>query len=177
MHTSLLRALTLAGACACSLACLSASAADPPVKADQTFMTKAAGGGIYEVEVSKMAAAKAKSPDVKAYAEMLVKDHTAANGELKQLASSKGVTLPSDMPADKKAKLDRLSASKDLDRDFVKEVGLNDHKTDIALFEKASKDARDADVKSWFGKTLPTLKEHRTAAEQLSHGDKMSMKH
>ncbi|MEJ8852476.1 DUF4142 domain-containing protein [Variovorax rhizosphaerae] len=156
---------------------MSVYAADVPPKADQTFMTKAAGGGIYEVEVSKMAAAKAQRADVKSYAEMLVKDHTAANDELKQLASSKGVSVPSEMPAEKKAKLDKLSSSKDIDRDFVREVGLDDHKTDIALFEKASKEAKDADVKSWFGKTLPTLKSHRAQAEKLSHGDKMTMKH
>lgn len=97
--------------------------------------------------------------------------------KIKQLASAKGVTLPNDMPADKKAKLDKLSTSKDIDRDFVKEVGLDDHKTDISLFEKASKGAKDSEVKAWFGKTLPTLREHRAEAEKLSHGGKMSMKH
>jgi putative membrane protein len=177
MTTKLFRALALVGVCAGSLAVLPVHSADAPPKSDQTFMTKAAGGGIYEVEVSRMAASKAKNADVKAYAEMLVKDHTAANDELKQLASSKGVTLPSAMPADKKAKMDQLSKSKDIDRDFIKQVGLDDHKTDIALFDKASKDAKDADVKGFFSKTLPKLKDHRAEAEKLNSGGKMSMKH
>jgi len=177
MNNRLIRALALAGICAGGMSSLPVFSADAPAKADQTFMTKAAGGGIYEVEVSKMAASKAKNADVKAYAEMLVKDHTAANDELKQLASSKGVTLPSDMPSDKKAKMDKLSKSKDIDRDFIKQVGLDDHKADIALFDKASKDAKDADVKTFFGKTLPKLKDHRAEAEKLNSGGKMSMKH
>jgi len=177
MHVKLIRALALAGLCASSITSVSVSAADSPAKADQTFMTKAAGGGIYEVEVSRMAASKAKNADVKAYAEMLVKDHTAANNELKQLASSKGVTLPTDMPADKKAQMEKLSKSTDMDRDFIKQVGLDDHKTDIALFDKASKDAKDPEVKSWFGKTLPKLKDHRAEAEKLNRGEKTSMKH
>jgi len=177
MSEKLSRALALTAVCASAMAWLPAVAADAPAHADQTFMTKAAGGGIYEVEVSKMAASKAKNADVKAYAEMLVKDHTAANEELKQLASTKGVTLPGDMPADKKAKMDKLSKSKDIDRDFIKQVGLDDHKTDIALFDKASKDAKDADVKTFFGKTLPKLKDHRAEAEKLNSGGKMSMKH
>jgi len=172
-----IRLLAVTGACACALSCLPTFAADPPAKADQEFVTKAAGGGVYEVAVSKMAAAKAKNPDVKAYADMLVKDHTAANDELKGLASMKGMVLPPDMPADKKAKMDKLSRSSDIDRDFIKEVGLDDHRTDIALFEKASKNAKDAEVKAWFGKTLPTLKEHRAAAEKLSRGGSMAMKH
>jgi putative membrane protein len=177
MHKRLFRALALAGLCASNFTLVSVYAADAPTKTDQTFMTKAAGGGIYEVEVSKMAASKVKSAEVKAYAEMLVKDHTAANNELKQLASSKGVVLPTDMPADKKTMLDKLSKAKDIDREFVKQVGLDDHKTDIALFEKASKEAQDAEVKSWFGKTLPKLKDHRADAEKLSRDDKASMKH
>jgi len=159
------------------LSCLPAFAADAPAKADQEFVTKAAGGGLYEVEVSKLAAEKAKSPEVKAYADMLIKDHTAANDELKGLASMKGMVLPPDMPADKKAKLFKLSKSSDIDRDFIREVGLDDHRTDIALFEKASKNAKDGELKAWFGKTLPTLKDHRAAAEKLSRGGSMAMKH
>jgi len=177
MNHRLIRALSLAGICASGMSSLPVFSADAPAKADQTYMTKAASGGIYEVEVSKMAPSKAKNADVKAYAEMLVKDHTAANDELRQLASSKGVILPSAMPADKKAKMDKLSKSKDIDRDFIKQVGLDDHKTDIALFDKASKDAKDADVKTFFGKTLPKLKDHRAEAEKLNSGGKMSMKH
>jgi len=172
-----IRLLAVTGACACAVSCFPTIAAAAPPKADQRFMTLAAGGGIYEVEVSELAAARAKSPDVKAYADMLAKDHKAANDELKGLASIKGMVLPADMPADKKAKLDKLSKSSDIDRDFIKQVGLDDHRTDIALFEKASRIAKDAEVKAWFGKTLPTLKDHRAAAEKLSRGGGMTTKH
>ncbi len=75
--------------------------------------------------------------------------------------------MPSALPADKQKKLDKLSKAKDFDKEFVNEVGLDDHKVDIALFEKTSKDADDAEVKAFAAKTLPTLRAHRTHAETL----------
>ena len=136
-------------------------------KKDQEFFTKAAGGGMFEVEVGKLAESKAGDPQVKAFGSMLVKDHGAANDELKALASRKGAQLPASLPADKQKKVDKLSKSKSFDKDFIKEVGLKDHKSDIALFEKTSKGADDADVKAFAAKTLPTLRQHLEHAQGL----------
>ena len=136
-------------------------------KKDQDFMTRAAAGGLYEVQAGTLAQEKGRSPTVKSFGEMLVKDHSATNDELKALASAKGVTLPGAVPADKKKRLDKIAKAKDFDKEFVDEVGVDDHKKDIQLFEKASKDADDAEVKAFATKTLPTLKAHREHAEGL----------
>jgi putative membrane protein len=158
-----------------------ALAADPPAAgakaashtvsdSDRTFMTNAAGSGLYEVEVSKMAAQKTESADVRNFAEMLVSHHTKANDELKALAASKSVELPKEMPADKKNKMQILEkgTGRAFDRDFIKEVGISDHQKDIRQFEMASRSAKDADLKSWATKTLPTLKQHLGSAQQLA---------
>ena len=139
-------------------------------KKDQEFFTKAAGGGMYEVEAGKIAQSKGKSEGVKSFGGMLIKDHGAANDELKALAAKKGATLPPGLPADKQNKLDKLSKAKDFDKNFVKKIGLDDHKADIALFEKTSKNADDAEVKAFAAKTLPTLKAHKQYAEGLNKG-------
>src|SRR2546427_9370244 len=62
-------------------------------KKDQEFLNKAAVGGLYEVEAGRLAQEKANSSDVKAFGEMLVKDHSSANDELKALATSKSAVL------------------------------------------------------------------------------------
>ena len=146
---------------------LAAAAHAQASKKDQEFMTKAAAGGLYEVQAGTLAQEKGRAPTVKSFGEMLIKDHSAANDELKALAATKGVTLPAALPADKKKRLDKIAKAKDFDKEFVDEVGLDDHKKDIQLFEKASKDADDADVKAFATKTLPTLKAHREHAEGL----------
>jgi putative membrane protein len=141
-------------------------------KKDQEFFTKAAGGGMFEVEAGKLAQSKGQLEGVKSLGGMLVKDHAAANDELKALAAKKGAALPPGVPADKQKKLDKLSAAKDFDKEFVNEVGLQDHKVDISLFENTSKNADDPDVKAFAAKTLPTLKAHREHAEGLKKGMK-----
>lgn len=134
---------------------------------DQVFFTKAGGGGLFEVEAGKLAQTRGQSEGVKSFGRMLVKDHGAANKELQALASKKGATLPTGVPAPEQKKLDQLAITKDFDKEFVKEVGLEDHQTDISLFEKASKTADDPEVKAYASKSLPTLKAHREHAEML----------
>ena len=141
-------------------------------KKDQAFFTKAAGDGMYEVEAGKLAQSKGQSDGVKLFGGMLVKDHGAANDELKALAAKKGAALPTGLPADKQKKLDKLSKAKNFDQNFVKVIGLNDHKVDIALFEKTSKNADDAELKAFAAKTLPTLKAHQEHAQGLQKGQK-----
>lgn len=145
----------------------SAFSADAVSKKDQAFFTKAAAGGLFEVEVGKLAESRATDPQVKSYGAMLVKDHGAANDELKALASRKGAQLPAALPTDQQKKVDKLARSKNFDKDFIREVGLKDHKSDIALFEKASKGASDPDVKAFAAKTLPTLQQHHQHAQGL----------
>lgn len=150
----------------CSLLLAFAAHADVSKK-DREFLNKAAAGGLYEVEAGKLAESKGTGAEVKSYGAMLIKDHSAANEELKALASSKGVQVPAALPADKQSRLEKISKAKNFDREFVDEVGLDDHKKDISLFEKASKDADDSDVKAFASKTLPTLKAHREHAQSL----------
>jgi putative membrane protein len=50
--------------------------------------------GMAEVQLGKMAAEWATSPDVKAFGEMMVKDHSQAGEELKQVASQLKLQVP-----------------------------------------------------------------------------------
>ena len=163
---------TTIGALAATIISVTTAAFADVSKKDQAVFTKAAGGSMYEVEAGKLAQSNGKSDGVKLFGEMLIKDHSAANDELTAFAAKKGAVLPPGLPADKQNKLDKLSKAKDFDKNFVKMIGLDDHKAEIALFEKTSKNADDAEVKAFAAKTLPTLKAHREQAEGLNKGQK-----
>ena len=136
-------------------------------KKDVHFINDAAEGGMMEIHMGELGQQKGQSADVKSLAARLVSDHTKANDELKQLASSKGVTLPSALPDKHQKTLDKLSSSSDFDKAF-KDMAIKDHKKDVKEFEHELKrtDA-DPDLKSWTAKTLPVLQEHLRLAEQL----------
>ena len=139
------------------------SSMDP---ADSDFMMKAAQGGMAEVNMGNMASSKATNADVKKFGDRMVTDHSKANDELKQLASTKGVTLPTDVNDEQKKAMDMMSSKngKDFDKAYIDDM-VKDHETDVAEFEKASKNAKDADLKAWATKTLPTLQEHLKMAK------------
>src|SRR4051794_23470937 len=61
---------------------------------DRNFVMKAAAAGMAEVQTGQMAKDKAASDPVKQFGNHMVTDHTQANDQLKQIASTKGVTLP-----------------------------------------------------------------------------------
>ena len=137
--------------------------------ADATFIKKAADGGLAEVSLAKLAQTKTANADVKSFAEKLERDHSKANDELKQLADQKKVTIPSapsKARAATEAKLAKLSGAA-FDRAYVAAM-LDDHRKDVAEFERVSTHAADSDLKAWAAKTLPTLKDHLQQVEQLS---------
>jgi putative membrane protein len=137
---------------------------------DRRFIETAARGGMAEVELGRLAAEKAQSPEVKAFGQMMVDDHSKANDELKTLASQKGVTLPTDTDAAHKATKDRLDklSGDQFDQAFMKEM-LKDHKKDVAEFKRAAKTGKDDDVKEWAAKKVPTLEQHLQHAQQASN--------
>ena len=120
--------------------------------------------------MGKLAQQKAASEQVKQFGSRMVTDHSKANDELKQLASSKSLTLPGDLDAKHKAKLAKMQklSGAAFDRAYMDDM-LADHKQDVAEFQKEASSGRDSDLKSFAAKTLPTLQEHLKLAHD-THG-------
>jgi putative membrane protein len=137
--------------------------------ADEAFAKEAAIGGILEVDLGNLAKQNAANADVKQFGDRMVTDHSKANDELKQWASSHNVTLPADLDAKHKAVMDRLSKLNGaaFDKAYMKNM-VSDHKEDVAKFKKESTSGKNADLKAWAGKTLPTLQDHLKMAEDTA---------
>lgn len=141
----------------------------PLDSADAKFVKQEAAAGMAVVKVAELGAQKATRPEVKAFAQRLVTDHSTANEELTKLAEVKGVELSASMEpkhAESFQKLEKTETA-DFDKEFLK-VAVSGHKKCINNFEDAAKDAKDSDVKMWAEKTLPTLKAHLAQAQDLS---------
>lgn len=138
-------------------------------RADKEFIEEAASGGLTEVEVGKMMAERATHPGVKQFAEMLVKDHTQANEELRRIAASAGVSLPATPETKHRMMIERLANEKgaELDRTFIRQFGVKEHEKDVKDFRKQAEKGENPQLKAFAAKTLPKLQEHLAMAEKL----------
>lgn len=132
------------------------------------FLEQAAIGGMVEVQMGKIGQQKAALKSIKDFAAMIEKDHTAANAELSALASAKGFTLPTELPAMKKEHLKDLNnnSGKNFDSYYINMM-VEDHISDISLFEGATK-SPDTAVSAFAKKVLPVLQKHYNQAREIS---------
>jgi putative membrane protein len=136
---------------------------------DQQFVMNVAKDGMAEVELGKLASQKATNDQVKQFGQRMADDHGKANDELKKLASDKNITIPTETDVKHKATIDKLSkmTGDAFDRAFTQEM-VNGHKKAVSAFKTESKNGKDAEVKAWAAKTLPTLEEHLKQVQELS---------
>jgi len=139
--------------------------------ADKTFVEDAAAGGMFEVQLGQFVVGKAKKQAIKDFAQKMVDEHGKANEELKGLAATKNVQLPTEMKQEHKdimAKMEKLTGSK-LEKEYAK-VMVDDHTKDVQAFKDYSQSGTDPEVKDWAGKMVPILEEHLAHAQALKAG-------
>jgi putative membrane protein len=134
------------------------------VLSDTAFAAKAAVGGMAEVALGKMAAAKGADKQVKDFGNMMVMDHGKANSELKGIAKTKNIMLPAGLDAEHQAKSDSLSklSGKDFDMAYVNAM-IDGHKKTLALMQSEANNGKDAELKAFAAKTAPVVQNHLTA--------------
>ena len=140
-----------------------------PPTADAPFIGAAAMDGMAEVELGRLASQNASSPDVKRFAQRMVDDHSKAADELKGLASKRDVALATKLDDEHRAvhqKLARLKGAT-FDQAYMAHMATA-HLKAVALFQEEAKAGKDADVKAWAAKTLPTIQEHLKVASSLN---------
>lgn len=136
---------------------------------DNSFYRTIAEGGMAEVDIAQLAEQKGSDPKVKQFAQMMVKDHSAANEKLDALAASKQVALPKTLDAShaaEKTKLSGLSGAS-FDKAYVQSQ-VKAHEKTVALLEKEISSGEDAGAKSFAESVLPTVKHHLEAARTLA---------
>ncbi|MFK3739764.1 DUF4142 domain-containing protein [Massilia sp. TN1-12] len=136
---------------------------------DQQILKDMAIANMSEIEGGKLAQSKGQSAEVKAFGQQMIDDHTQNLNEVKTLAQARGVTLPTEPDAKHKAmaaKLEKMSGDA-FDKAYMKQAGVQDHKTVHAKLVSASKKAKDPEVKALVDKTEPVVAQHLKSAEQM----------
>jgi putative membrane protein len=143
-----------------------------PVKApddmDKDFMKHAAIGDAAEIGLGQMAQQKGSDPQVKQFGARMVKDHSTADDQLKGLAQSQQVSLPTSLDPEHEATKDRLSklSGAQFDQAYIRTM-VQDHTKTIDQFKREAQQGQDQSVKQFAQQSLPILESHLKEAQQI----------
>jgi putative membrane protein len=135
---------------------------------DKKFAKDAAMGGLYEVELGKVADEKGGSDGVKKFGQKVVDDHSKANDQLKEILTKESLDVPSSLDSKHQSRLDKISklSGPAFDKAYIKDQ-VKDHERDVSDFQAEAQSGQDPNIKQFATATLPTLQEHLSLAKDL----------
>lgn len=125
------------------------------------FLMKVAEIQLEEISLGQLAQQKGATPHVKELGKMMEQEHSKSLEEVKALAQSKSVAIPTTPTEDSQDAYEKLDGK--TGNDFGKDYSalmVDRHEDAIDLFEKAANDSDDAEIKAWAAQKLPGLKTH-----------------
>jgi putative membrane protein len=135
---------------------------------DADFLRKAAWGNQAEVLLGRVAVERATDEKVRTFGQRMIDDHGRMLGEIKDLASRRGMTLSDQLPAEAQADLSHLSAMSgaEFDREYVRSMVV-DHEKDLDAFDREARTGVDSDVRALAARSLATIREHLRMAKDI----------
>ena len=140
------------------------------------FVDSLVQGNSYEIQAAKIAEQKAKGADVKAFAKMMVADHTKLGDQAKPVIAKSGKTPPTDLDQRRKGLLDNLNAAApaDFDKTYVDQQ-VAAHQETLSLLQGYAQNGDDAGLKDLANTAAPKVQAHLDKAQALQ--SKMSAAH
>jgi putative membrane protein len=139
------------------------------------FVNAAASTDMFEIQAAKLAEKRSKNAEVKAFAAMMIHDHTLSTAALKAAikASGAAVTPPSALPADMKARLDAVAAAApaDFDKAYI-DSQVTAHQTALGVMQAYAANGDVPQIKDFAAKTAPVVQMHLTRATAIQSGMK-----
>ncbi len=131
-------------------------------KNNAQFVVDVAAANYYEIGLSKYAADRSATKDVKDMAHMIVRDHGIALNDLKTVAAHNSISIPNEDTArvNDKIRSWRDKKQSDFEKAYIDEM-VNEHKNAVDKLEKgANGDVNNNDVTAWINSTLPVVRTH-----------------
>jgi putative membrane protein len=128
-----------------------------------------------EIQVAKLAETKATNAEVKAYAKMLVTDHTKMLADVKDLATKNGLSPDTTMDdvkdlmghsRDELKDLTDKAKGADWDRDFMDKM-VDDHQKVLDKLQDAAKSTTDSTLTKALTDASGKVQEHLTKAQAI----------
>jgi len=140
---------------------IGAQAADSFSGADKTFVAKVSQGGMYEVELGKLAETQGATQDVKDSGNTEAHDHMLVGNKLKSIVEKNGMEFPTHLNAEFQARLDRFKAlpMDQFDAAYIEDMK-KIHQADGAAFAREASSGTNPDLKSFAAETYRIVQRH-----------------
>jgi putative membrane protein len=137
--------------------------------ADRSFIQDQIELNEAEVTIGRLAQERAANPQVREFAQTMVRDHEAAVRELRQIATQHNVEIErrDEMARDHRNVHERMMERKgaEFDREFI-DWAVDKHESAINDLE-GKMDSENQAVRQWASQTAPKLRQHLTNAQNL----------
>ena len=130
------------------------------------FLVKVYELGLYEIEISQLAAKKATNADVKSLAQKLVTAHKAINDQMLKIAFDANYKLPGGINSDHakaEGDLGKLTGT-DFDKKYM-DIIVSGHEKSVDAYTDANKTLSAGLTKDFAASTLPMIKGHLAMAK------------
>jgi putative membrane protein len=136
---------------------------------DKSFMETASQGNVAEVEMAKLALKKSQNPDVRAFAERMIKDHQTLGEKMAPFMAQAGLKPSISMNTMHQHiynKLYGLSGA-EFDKQYAEAMD-KDHHEDLKDFRKEINDTQNAQLKPVVIEGEKVIEQHTQMADDLA---------
>lgn len=136
------------------------------------FVQRMAISDMYEIESSKLAQTRSKSPEVIAFAKQMVTDHTATTAKVKSITAGDAALKPPAAMDEAHLKLvaDLKAATPDAFDTLYLDQQTDAHETAHGLLESYASGGDNAALKAFAAETAPKVQMHLDMARKLDKG-------
>lgn len=126
---------------------------------DAEYLVDTYSNGLFAVEVAEIVEKNTQNKDLKAFAGKIADTHSKLVNEVKSLAQAKKISLPSGLNFYQLNEVNKLSEKQpgELEKLFIEKMEI-EHREDIALLEKISKESEDNEIATLAIASLATIK-------------------
>ena len=156
-----------------SVAAAAHIAANPTAMDAPDFVHAAAANDMFEIQTAKLAEERSKSPEVRAYAAAMLRDHTQSSAGLKAVIATAGqtLTLPNVITADMQTKLDSLTGigAAEFDKTYLADQ-VAAHQAALTIMQFYADKGDMPALKAFAGQTSVVVQLHLSQARALAEG-------
>src|SRR5687768_1429539 len=143
---------------------------EAPKPDDQLFVDAAAGTDMFELQAADLALARSKTPAVRQFAAMMVRDHRHSSAELKKALAESGKSLvpAAALPAERQKDVLNLTTAElpEFDETYLK-AQVEAHEDALQALQRYAETGEVASLKAFASSTVAAVQLHHDHAKKL----------